>query len=398
MKGGAKTIFVFGDLSLVGTPKSNQSATFISESAPKGSKHVKLKNAVDWTPGDVILIGSTSFESSESEKRVISSVNLEGSTIEFEEALSYRHLSSTVNEGPDMSAEVLLLSRRIIIDGLDSSHDGIGARILISSFSNNLPESSLFGDHSGSAIIKNVEIRNAGQLGYLDYTDYRAAIIFDYGDVGLNPARSSLVENCSAHDLLSGGFAAMAVNTPYAPNYGPMDVAFSRNVVHNSIESAFKIFSDRVSIRDNVAIGTQFITTEYTDEAASRFIGTFEIMAENVIALGNRAGGGQSVGFLVVGQNCTESPNFVDNAAHGYLYGAVIYGHSQEIDSCTRFSSFSTWKTWVVGVFPFGQTSFELDGLFIADSYGAGFIAASIGPRASAVSRAIANQLLARIC
>ena len=78
---------------------------------------------MSWKVGDEIVIASTSYESSETETRIIAGIS--GRTITLDVALDYTHLSLTLEgqKNLDVKAEVGLLSQNIKITGVDSSED-----------------------------------------------------------------------------------------------------------------------------------------------------------------------------------------------------------------------------------------------------------------------------------
>ncbi|KAJ3227695.1 Fibrocystin-L [Clydaea vesicula] len=385
LHGLSKSITVFGELKIIGQLKTSVPWTVLSRTALMGMNEISLSESVDWNTGDKIVIASTNYDASESEVVTISSISNDGRIITLSTPLMHTHASFKSdlpgNRGFDMSAEVMLLNRNIVIQGAEDETGALelqkyGARILVSGLNN------VRSDQGGFAVLKNVEIRNAGQSGFLDYLDYRAAITFDYGEVGLNQFQTSIVENCVVHDTYNSAIAVMAIDTPFV-GYGPIAATLKNNIVFNTLESSFKIFAEGVSLTENLALLTKYTTYSFQlDSEASRYIGTYESMGTTNILINNRAAGSESVGFIIVGQKCGEWENIADNIAHSNMYGALVYSSTDTQTSCTTLENFSTYKNWIIGIFPFLSDSFIGKNLLVADSR-AGFLGATVGPRAA---------------
>lgn len=323
VQGGTKGILVFGHLSLVGAKKTTTPFTYLAETAFKGSSLISLLESVDWRVGDTILIGATDYDPMESETAVLASISADGKTLLLDRMLNHTHTSTPNTFGLEMSAEVALLTRNVVIEGAEDKSGAIsmqkfGARIYVSGFSNSNETSIFYGDHYGSAVIDNVEMRNVGQEGYMAFTDYRGGIVFDFGDVGIDSRYSSAVRNSVIHTSFLSGIAVMGVETMFSPYYAPVPVTIENNIVFRTSESSIKILAEGATVANNLALGTRFTFSAYADKDASHFIGTFENLALSTRMFGNRAGGSQSAGFLFVADTCGES-SIYDNIAHSNM-------------------------------------------------------------------------------
>ena len=99
--------------------------------AQPGDTSLQLAEAVNWLPGDRIVIAPSGFDAYEDENVTITAVSNNGKTVTFEPPLAHRHvaiveqhenaLGETVDL--DMRAEVGLLSRNIIIQGDEASDE-----------------------------------------------------------------------------------------------------------------------------------------------------------------------------------------------------------------------------------------------------------------------------------
>lgn len=81
---GAKSIAVFGDLSMHGADVQ-KGWTKLATTAEAGSREIELTDEVSWETGSSIVISATSYEPNETEFNVIKSVN--GKKLELENPL-----------------------------------------------------------------------------------------------------------------------------------------------------------------------------------------------------------------------------------------------------------------------------------------------------------------------
>lgn len=91
--------------------------------------------AVDWKPGETIVIASTAFDHNQSEVRTISAVSSDRKTLTLSSGLDYRHYSEIEyynDRAFPMRAEVALLTRNILFRGLreESELDIHGAHMM----------------------------------------------------------------------------------------------------------------------------------------------------------------------------------------------------------------------------------------------------------------------------
>eukprot|EP00898_Chlorokybus_atmophyticus_P004648 jgi/Chlat1/5184/Chrsp33S05041 len=133
---GAKHIAVrSGTLDLHGKAKL-PTWTQLAASVVAGDESITLRVAVMWEVGDVIVIASSSFDMLEAEVVSITSVSIDMTTIGITPALQFDHFGNSVSYGAgldiDMSSEVGLLSRNVLVRGSDTSpRDRWGAHIML---------------------------------------------------------------------------------------------------------------------------------------------------------------------------------------------------------------------------------------------------------------------------
>ncbi|MBK1828696.1 G8 domain-containing protein [Haloferula rosea] len=159
--------------------------TQLGATAEAGATDITLKEPVDWSTGDEIIIASTDFDAHQAEKRTITSVDPDGLTINFSSGLSYMHWGTLqhYDDGTDLHtlderAEVGLLSRNILIQGNAASEsDGFGGHLMA------MPGSEVYFD--------SVELYRLGQKSIL------ARYPFHWHNAG-NVAGQYL-KNCGIH-------------------------------------------------------------------------------------------------------------------------------------------------------------------------------------------------------
>ena len=105
---------------------------------------MKLSEAVNWEVGDEIVVASSSFEPSEAERRTITAIdrtNVNNPVISFTTSLEYGHYGGVetytldgVTDSFDMRAEVINLTRNVVIEGdNDSKNLQYGVHIMLTS-------------------------------------------------------------------------------------------------------------------------------------------------------------------------------------------------------------------------------------------------------------------------
>src|ERR1700728_1039268 len=121
--------------------------TKLAETAKAGSARIEVLNANGWRKGDVIVLASTDFDSTQAEKRTIAAITR--NVITLDQPLKYMHFGE-ITFGVDERGEVGLLTRNILIQASDDA------------------ERSYFGGHimamAGSKMyVSGVELNRMGQ-------------------------------------------------------------------------------------------------------------------------------------------------------------------------------------------------------------------------------------------
>ncbi len=192
--------------------------TKLAGTAKAGSARIKVLNASGWRKGDVIVLASTDFDSTQAEKRTIAAIA--GNTITLDRPLKYMHFGK-ITFGVDERGEVGMLTRNILIQ---ASKDA---------------DSSYFGGHimgmAGSKMyVSGVELNRMGQNMHL------ARYPIHWHLVG--EGKGQYIQNSAIHDTYSRCVTV----------HGTNDVRVENNVTYNTVGHCF-------FLEDGVETGNQFI-------------------------------------------------------------------------------------------------------------------------------------------
>jgi cell migration-inducing and hyaluronan-binding protein len=192
--------------------------TKLAGTAEAGSARIEVLNASGWRKGDVIVLASTDFDSTQAEKRTIAAIA--GNAITLDQPLKYMHFGK-ITFGVDERGEVGMLTRNIVIQ---ASKDA---------------ETSYFGGHimgvAGSKMyVSGVELNRMGQNMHL------ARYPIHWHLVG--EGAGQYIENSSIHDTYSRCVTV----------HGTNDVRVENNVTYNTVGHCF-------FLEDAVETGNEFI-------------------------------------------------------------------------------------------------------------------------------------------
>jgi len=192
--------------------------TKLAGTAKAGSARIEVWNASGWRKGDVIVLASTDFDSTQAEKRTIAAIA--GNAITLDQPLKYMHFGK-VTFGVDERGEVGLLTRNILIQASDDA------------------ERSYFGGHimamAGSKMyVSGVELNRMGQNMHL------ARYPIHWHLVG--EGKGQYIENSAIHDTYSRCVTV----------HGTNNVRVENNVTYNTVGHCF-------FLEDGVETGNQFI-------------------------------------------------------------------------------------------------------------------------------------------
>lgn len=245
-----------------------------------GSSTITMKEAVNWSVGDVILIVSSRTNWNEAEKRTITAISGGGTVLSLNAALSYPHTGvvKTYTDGTrtwnaDLRAQVGLLSRNIKVQGDASSTNGYGAHMMIMD--------------GAYGYIGGIELYNCGQKAILGRYPFHWHLLGDVGygqyfknssvhqsynrAVTIHGTAGTIVENNFLYDHIGHGvfledgserFNVIRKNVCLlskrpAPGEQLTPSDNQANEVQNRTPSSYWITNPQNTFEDNVAAGTE---------------------------------------------------------------------------------------------------------------------------------------------
>jgi len=183
---------VEGRLDIHGRPR-RRVWTKLAQTAAVGSRQLVLAEDVDFEPGDLLVVTSSSVSFAEAEEVVVESVQ-GPRELTLRSGLRYTHESTVewiLGERVDMRVEVGLVSRNVVIQGDDRS------------------ESQLFGAHTiaahgGRYLVENAEFRRCGQAGILGRYCTHTHMVGEHSHsyVRYNSIHHSFQRACTVHGAL----------------------------------------------------------------------------------------------------------------------------------------------------------------------------------------------------
>src|SRR5690348_7903262 len=192
--------------------------TKLARTPKAGSARIEVLNASGWRKGDVIVLASTDFDSTQAEKRTIAAIA--GNVITLAEPLKYMHFGK-VTFGVDERGEVGMLTRNILIQ---ASPDA---------------ERSYFGGHIMAEVgskmyVSGVELNRMGQNMHL------ARYPIHWHLVG--EGQGQYIKNSSIHDTYSRCVTV----------HGTNHVRVQNNVAYNTVGHCY-------FLEDGVEHGNQYL-------------------------------------------------------------------------------------------------------------------------------------------
>lgn len=191
--------------------------TTLEEDIVAGARELKLVGNVDWQPGSIIGISTSTFLTSQTEFAVVENVSTDGRTMYLKNGVSHSHMIDTVSSsGKTMTQEVyvVLLSSNIMIEseadssglsafGESQSGETFGCIVQVGcSGDAECPTSKEMGRRDGifgRVRISNVELSGCGRMGSSPAFTIRGLRGVD------DTASDSYVTNMFVRDALSGG-------------------------------------------------------------------------------------------------------------------------------------------------------------------------------------------------
>jgi hypothetical protein len=301
-----KVIAVTGNLSLYGSFQGN-SWSKLTSYVSAFSDTINVDKILGWKVNDTIVLAPSGQVWSEYETAKIKTIT--GTTITLWTPLKYSHygttttLKSDYGDSLDLSAEVGLLSRNILIQG--TGQGGWGGWIIVTQISD------ATGLERGNALLYGVELNNMGQ--------------FDTDQAGLSfvqlskAATNSIVKYSSIHN--SDGWNAHVQDA--------WGVVFDNNVFYQSSRCGIMIegkASSSITFTNNLVVGNQKRFIAAVDPHMVDFTAAIQFWSDliaDILVTGNHVAGCENHGIAAKGGDCKTKYGFYDNVVHsadvGYL-------------------------------------------------------------------------------
>lgn len=350
---GAKAIAVFGELILNAEPQTSPTWSLLSETVNPGDSQLTVTEAVDWRPGDFVVVTSTSYDAFETE--VFQVVTASQNVVNLNDSFRYSHLGEEATIGSvryGIRAEVGHLSRKIVIEsgGPELAYEqSFGCRVLVSS--------NTMSDYRGTVQLQGVEFRGCGQLGHTESFDPRFALAM----VNAGDQSTSYVRECSFHD----GFST-AVGV-----FGTDGMSVTDTVIHSTVGPSIIVEGTGHVVQRNLASLSQFIGTyrERDEPFNALWTANYEIAeSTGILFTDNHAAGGGKAGIHTDGEECSaSSPSTIQrNVAHSSLHCFHVGYRDGTGTGCSRFANMTAYGCYHYGFFSFSRDGVEvLDSLFV---------------------------------
>ncbi|XP_029451975.1 fibrocystin isoform X2 [Rhinatrema bivittatum] len=326
------TIGVYGKLQIHSAyPK--KSWTHLRADIAPGNERIVLNDAVDWNPGENIVIGPSSYDAHEAELVTLKEIN--GYGIRIQERLQYRHIGSMYNIEDNrriqLAAEVGLLTRNVQI----RPDVGCSGRLLIGQMKNN----STTG-FPGILQLSNVEILNFGSLQF-------SAVEFNNAPTGSSITFSSIHHSCG------GGIQVVATN----------GIFLKDNVIFSTVGNGINVEGLNHTLVRNLVV-----LTKQMDTVQSWVAGINVRLTDDAFLLANAVAGSERIAFHIRGQKCFPMERqWADNVAHSSLHGVHVY-HGDGFQNCTKISGFLSFKNYDYGVMFHVANSILIENITLIDN------------------------------
>ncbi len=248
--------------------------TKLAATARAGSDRIEVLDASGWRKGDVIVLASTDFDSTQAEKRTIAAVAR--NTITLDRPLNYMHFGR-ITDGVDERGEVGLLTRNIKIQASeDAAKSYLGGHIMAM---------------AGSRMyVSGVELARMGQNMHLARYPIHWHILGD--------ADGQYIENSSIHDTYSRCVTI----------HGTNNVLIKNNVTYNTVGHCF-------FMEDAVEHGNQFI---HNLAMVTKCHPDGKPCVPTNLALANQSNKGQSAKDILIPSDNTASSYWITNPDNTY--------------------------------------------------------------------------------
>ncbi len=264
----------------------------LAANTASNANQILVSEAVDWQPGDRIVIASSAI-ADESEERIIERIS--GNTIQLSSALKYSHLGEirrVAGVDIDMRAEVGLLTHGIRIEGDEASvASQFGGHVMVAGKGSN-------------ARIQGVQFTRMGQFNRLGRYPMHWHHVRD--------ANGGYFKNNSISHTLQRGLIVHATD----------NLMIEENVIYDTKGHSYGLENGSETgntFQRNLGLATRNATLpnvifENGDTADDHQAATYWLVAGNNTFIGNVAAGSESSGFWF--ERAGSVKLFTDNTAH----------------------------------------------------------------------------------
>ncbi|XP_069461856.1 fibrocystin isoform X2 [Ambystoma mexicanum] len=325
------TIGVFGKLQIY-SAYPEKSWTRLRADISPGNERILLEDDVDWTPGDHLVISSSTYDAHQAE--LVTLKEVAHNNLKLQEQLVYRHaggIHGVEEQTFSLAAEVGLLTRHVQI----VSDTPCSGRLQVGQLKRS---NGLY--FTGILQLSNVEIRKFG-------TSQHASV--EFGNI---PSGSSVMFS-SIHHSCRGGLQAVASS----------NISLHGNVVFNTNGHGISFEGQNHTLERNLVLLTK------QHEAVEEWVSGIKInLADGISLFDNTVAGSERIGFHISGQKCGEYENpWVGNVVHSSLHGVHLY-NGDGFQNCTKVLGFMVYKNSDYGVMCHVGSSVLMENVTLVDN------------------------------
>ncbi|CAH1264805.1 PKHD1L1 [Branchiostoma lanceolatum] len=366
-------IAVYGELDLHGSPHL-VTWTHLSSTFAAGNNKIRVRDEVDWQPGDEIVVTSTSYDPHQAETFSIRKVGKDRQTLYLDKPLQHTHLGETLSlsdgsRSYTMAAEVGLLSRNLRVK-VTSSVDKPPVHLYVGQ----LTEGSK--TYRGSARISDVEFSGLSGIGT---NQGSFAMTFTGGSL-IGQESASYVVNSSVHHIQYGGLHALESRA----------LEIASNVFYWTVGPTILIEGRGSVVSKNLVC---LSVVPNTTEQVRNWYGAIDVTkAGGVTLTGNTVAGSERIAFKTSGISCdsSSSDTMEGNVGHSSLHGYRIQAGNGK-QGCTKISGFTGYKNFDYGISFHTESSVVVEDVTLVDN-GVAVLPMVYGP--SALSHETANKFI----
>ena len=329
--------------------------TRIDANVEAGSNSITVADAVDWRPGDEIVLVSSTTDWNEAEELTVASVSGDGKEVTLTSDLAYWHCGTIEqytrpSDGKtwtaDMRAEVGLLTRNVTIQGAsDSIATGIGAHIMVHGADESMD--------SGYAYIEGIEIHRGGQESVLGRYPFHWHLVAGKGT-------GQYFNDSSVHLNFNRGITIHGTDNTTVSNNFIYNTIGHTLFLEDGVEENNIITYNVVCLTIRPAPGTETTPSDNShNEAQNRTPASYWITHPNNTVDFNVAAGGEGTGFWYIFPRVKVAPSanlpyyanaipadkapmgsFYGNTTHSYMNGWDIF------DGLSTDHSIQTNRGW----------------------------------------------------